>query len=135
MAKQNQEPRFTLDDQEIGQVRYSVTLDKSSPEPAIASADIRMFKGRKEVAAFNGLTADELENLVGPHNKTNIESGVGANKRNQPENGIAGKLEKEDLISAHTVSAGLEDKRVKQPAPAATAPLAQLDQIAPEKTV
>lgn len=132
MAKQDQQDdkHFTLDDQEITQVRYSVTLDKNTPEPAIASADVRLFKGRKEIAAFTGLTAEEVGQLLGSNNRTNIENGAGAGKRNQPKDGIAGKLEKEYLISGRADSTGLEEKRVKaQDKPLATAALDGLDQM------
>jgi putative DNA primase/helicase len=104
--------RFTVDDREVSQVRYVVRLDKASVLPKIESADVRLFKGRKELAAYDGLTVGELEKLVGPYNKTNLENGVGANKNNRVEGEIKGKLEKLDLTPGAGTAEGLESKYV-----------------------
>lgn len=151
MARESQRDRaaarFVVDGKDVTQVRYTVKLDPERMNPegreaergrqmdaaeksAIESADVRFFKGRKEVAAFVGLTADELDRLVGKHNRSNMENGVGQSARNQPIDGIAGKLEKDYLVSNRAVSAGLEDKAVNlDTKQSMTAALGDLDQI------
>lgn len=115
MAEQakEHEKRFSVDGREVTQVRYDIKLDKDSVLPRAESADLRFFKGRKEIAAYEGLTRDELEVAVGAYNKANIENGVGANQRGNSKDAIKGKLEKDGLVSGEISTAGLESKLVK----------------------
>ncbi|MBZ2207140.1 LPD7 domain-containing protein [Massilia soli] len=109
--------RFLLDDRIVTQVRYALTYERAA-EPgaakdqrsAIATADLRFYRGRKEVAAFSGLTAPEVDTLVGQANRQKMEQGIGRGKRNQPEHGIAGKLEGADLISVQSHSTSVAAK-------------------------
>jgi hypothetical protein len=106
--KQDQEPRVTLDGREVNQVRYDIKLDKDSIAPKVESADVRFFKGRREVGAFESLTGDELEKLVGPYNKVSMLNGAGASKRTDEVS--KGRLSGEDLLPQQAVSNGLEHK-------------------------
>jgi putative DNA primase/helicase len=115
MAEQakEHEKRFSVDGREVTQVRYDIKLDKDSVLPRAESADLRFFKGRKEIAAYEGLTRDELAVAVGAYNKANIENGVGANQRGNSKDAIKGKLEKDSLVSGEISTAGLESKLVQ----------------------
>ncbi len=117
--------RFELDGRPVNQIRYAVTLTppqvtqdpalhkKSGPQQGtIESAELRFFKGRKEIAAFGGLTAADVEALVGKENRIRMEQGLGAAKRNQPANGRAGSLKEEHLAPAETSSMDLQGKAI-----------------------
>lgn len=109
--------RFLLDDRIVTQVRYTLTFDRSAghdvatvSRKAIATADLRFYRGRKEVAAFSNLTGPEVSTLVGEVNRQKMEQGIGRGKRRQPEHSIGGKLERADLIPVQTNSTSLAAK-------------------------
>ena len=109
--------RFLLDDRVVTQVRYALTLGRAVEQDAAArqrsaieQADLRFYRGRKEVAAFAGLSAAEVDTLVGQENRLKMEHGIGRGKRNQAAHAIAGKLERDELIPAQTASTGLDAK-------------------------
>lgn len=109
--------RFLLDDRIVTQVRYALTLNRPVEQDAAAGhrsaielADLRFYRGRKEVAAFAGLSAAEVDTLVGQENRLKMEQGIGRGKRNQAAHALTGKLERDELIPVQAASTGLDAK-------------------------
>lgn len=109
-AEQASRQPLLIDGLPVTQVRYSVTLDEALPIPTLQAADVRLFKGRKVIAAYANLTRGELEGLIGPANTANIESRAGQIERGSTTGPITGKLERNELASIGTTAKGLETK-------------------------
>jgi putative DNA primase/helicase len=119
-AKEHEQTRFSIDGREINQIRYDLKFAPDKGTNVSESADLRFFKGRKEIAAFEGLTREELEKAVGPYNLAHMENGVGANKRGLPRDesgkqiGVIGKLEKENIAAGEFQTGELQAKLTKE---------------------